>query len=445
MNRDDATRHPVEALSALLDGELDGPARRSVESHLEECEGCRGLIEDLKTLDRAVAAEPVPAPPPDLAHRIMAALPEHGANRTAVPPAVTAMRVGTWFRAPMPLAAAASLTVATLVWLAWPGGSPRIEAPGGDLPPAASIPATPPPVAGGDGVSDEAKMDAPPPPPPAPGKPGEMGSRPPAGSSARQDRRLQAPAASEAVAPERVKESAGYLDVARGDAREVDGDVGVMSKEAVDAPAATVGRGVAASAPPPNAEHQEARAREREKLAVDPERLPILGRNHQDALTLAPGVSETSARAIPMALRAEPYIVQLLPGDAMRVESDGYSCTIDLLPEDAQLLAEEYATLRQTGAATASAAGKAAAGPPSASPPAAGSSSSAPAAAAPSAAAPRPTDPGDTRPISARASAIKKEARLVSETSPEGRALILMLVRDRYRAALAERCGPPPR
>ena len=438
MNRDDATRHPVEALSALLDGELDGPGRRAVESHLEHCEGCRGLIEDLKTLDRAVAAEPVPATPPDLARRIAAALPERAANRAAVP----AMRGRSWFRAPMPLAAAASLTVATLVWLAWPGGSPRIEAPRGDAPPGASIPATPPPSAGGDRVSDEGKMDAPPPPPPVPSKAAEKGSRPAAEPSPRQERRRQSLAAPDTEPPARAEETSGFSDAARGDRGDEPGAAGLVLEEKVKRSAETGEEGRVGSAPSPEAGDKAARARADELRATVAERIRV---TPPDLPPPAPGVSEADAGVIPMALRAEPYVVRLLPGDAMRVESDGYACTIDLLPEDAQRLAEEYAALRQAGAATVAGAGNNAAGPSSAQPPAAGSPSAAQSAAAPSAPPSRPTDSGDTRPVSAKASAIKKEARLVVEPSPEGRALILMLVRERYRAALAERCGPPPR
>src|SRR6185369_9369249 len=115
-----ATRHPVEALSALIDGELDGDERSALESHLAACAGCRDLVDDLKTLGRAVADDAVPATPPDLAPRIAAALPE----RAYAAPSLPAIAPRSWFRAPMPLAAAASFVVATLVWLAWPAGGP---------------------------------------------------------------------------------------------------------------------------------------------------------------------------------------------------------------------------------------------------------------------------------------------------------------------------------
>jgi len=69
-----------EALVDLVDGRLDGAEQRSVERHLEGCENCRALVEDLRSiraaafmLDRrepktetwsrvqaAIAAEPAP-------------------------------------------------------------------------------------------------------------------------------------------------------------------------------------------------------------------------------------------------------------------------------------------------------------------------------------------------------------------------------------------------
>jgi len=69
-----------EALVDLVDGRLDGAAQRTVERHLEGCQNCRALLEDLRSiraaafmLDRrepkaetwskvraAIASEPVP-------------------------------------------------------------------------------------------------------------------------------------------------------------------------------------------------------------------------------------------------------------------------------------------------------------------------------------------------------------------------------------------------
>ena len=62
--------HDHERLSAYLDDEIDSSERDAVESHLAECGSCRELVNDLRTLDAAIAAEPVPAVPVGLASRI---------------------------------------------------------------------------------------------------------------------------------------------------------------------------------------------------------------------------------------------------------------------------------------------------------------------------------------------------------------------------------------
>ena len=42
-----------EALVDLVDGRLDGPERRDVERHLEACQNCRALVEDLRSIRAA--------------------------------------------------------------------------------------------------------------------------------------------------------------------------------------------------------------------------------------------------------------------------------------------------------------------------------------------------------------------------------------------------------
>ena len=42
-----------EALVDLVDGRLDGAGQRSVERHLEGCENCRALVEDLRSIRAA--------------------------------------------------------------------------------------------------------------------------------------------------------------------------------------------------------------------------------------------------------------------------------------------------------------------------------------------------------------------------------------------------------
>jgi hypothetical protein len=53
----------AEAISALADGSLDPAERPRVEAHIEACDDCRALLEDLRALKREAAGlEPVPLP-----------------------------------------------------------------------------------------------------------------------------------------------------------------------------------------------------------------------------------------------------------------------------------------------------------------------------------------------------------------------------------------------
>lgn len=62
--------HPLELISAFLDGEIDSDDRALVEAHLVACEACRTLAGDLRALDAAIAAEGVPPVPSALSARI---------------------------------------------------------------------------------------------------------------------------------------------------------------------------------------------------------------------------------------------------------------------------------------------------------------------------------------------------------------------------------------
>src|SRR5438132_4637258 len=52
--------HPLEDLSAYLDGELDGGRRAAVESHLAACDSCRTRLAQLRATARLIAALPSP-------------------------------------------------------------------------------------------------------------------------------------------------------------------------------------------------------------------------------------------------------------------------------------------------------------------------------------------------------------------------------------------------
>src|SRR2546428_9789947 len=62
--------HPLEDLSAYLDGELDGGRRAAVESHLAACDSCRTRLAQLRATARLIAALPSPVPARSLVPRV---------------------------------------------------------------------------------------------------------------------------------------------------------------------------------------------------------------------------------------------------------------------------------------------------------------------------------------------------------------------------------------
>jgi len=98
---DDKNRHPVELISAFLDGEADAREAAAVEGHLRSCAECRALLEDLRRLAAASAAEAVPPVPEALPARIRWRLRAHDAG--------SGPRAGRrrWWRSPLAQRAAA--------------------------------------------------------------------------------------------------------------------------------------------------------------------------------------------------------------------------------------------------------------------------------------------------------------------------------------------------
>jgi tetratricopeptide (TPR) repeat protein len=68
----------AEAVSALADGSLDSADRPRVEAHIEACENCRALLDDLRALRRDASALPREPLPPALWPRVAARLREQG-------------------------------------------------------------------------------------------------------------------------------------------------------------------------------------------------------------------------------------------------------------------------------------------------------------------------------------------------------------------------------
>jgi hypothetical protein len=115
MNRPE-TDHPVEALSAYLDGELDSAEAASVEAHLRQCEECARLLDGLRLLSHAASAEEPPPVPAGLAGRIVRRLEPEPVRRPGFGLA--------WlqsFGAPL-AAAAAGLLAAGILWIVWQSG-----------------------------------------------------------------------------------------------------------------------------------------------------------------------------------------------------------------------------------------------------------------------------------------------------------------------------------
>jgi hypothetical protein len=62
--------HPLDDLSAYLDGELDPARRATVETHLAACDGCRARLSELRATARLIAALPSAAPARSLVPRV---------------------------------------------------------------------------------------------------------------------------------------------------------------------------------------------------------------------------------------------------------------------------------------------------------------------------------------------------------------------------------------
>lgn len=151
MSRDE---HSAERLSAYLDGALPVGERLEVEAHLEGCERCRLLLDDLRTISADLRAETVPEVPEGLEERVRLALDAERGRARVVP-----FRVG-W---KIPATVAATLGAIALVAISFrflPLESPapsgfaepaRIEVPVGaseTYAPEPPEPASAPPVPG---------------------------------------------------------------------------------------------------------------------------------------------------------------------------------------------------------------------------------------------------------------------------------------------------------
>ncbi len=123
--------HPVELLSALVDGELSTEERRLLDRHLGECAPCARLLREMQLVSRAAAAEEAPLLPANLEARVKARLAPVTAR-----PAARSVKAGWGFR--LPVAAAAAVAGGLALWVAargFRGPSP----PAGIVPPRTEV------------------------------------------------------------------------------------------------------------------------------------------------------------------------------------------------------------------------------------------------------------------------------------------------------------------
>jgi hypothetical protein len=396
MTQQGSSSHPVDALSAYLDQEIDGPGRAEIEAHLESCAGCRALLEDLRRLDAAVGVEVAPPVPVGLARRIRSRLGPAGVadaasgvaavEAAARAPLPRRRRWSAWF-GPLPLAAAASLLVVSALWLMAPDHS--------------TVPSSPPGPAGEERTmarNDVAKDFAPTPPPAA--------SRPAAGPSPADEGKNKTRSLQEETPLEKELRPQGQSRV----------------------PASKIG--ASKGVPEPRA---QAPSEERDRSAVrqsagDTPVAPSSRREAGASAAVAAGASaggpgDIRAGSWPVRIEAPPYHVVLTAENEMIVSQGAWTCAVAIDAVDGRRLirmARAETALYLSAPATASAAPRGA--PPPASD---GTTKSAAKQTAPASAAAPPAPPGET--MAAR------------PLSPAGETA-LQLIRGRYRAQIEEHC-----
>ena len=300
--------HPIELLSASVDRELQPAETAALEAHLEGCAECRGLRVDFRRLDEAMASEPAPAVPAGLQERILAGL-------SSRPAPAAPRRV---FRQAMPLAAAASLVAAILLWYGRPDHLPPLS-PGAPAPSAADS----------QGISTlptEASPSAAEPPT------GAKADLPVAGTAALAPASPVPPAPrARAAAPAGTDAAAGHWKV----------EAKPSTKEAEEKKLSL---------------EEEARVRANEDAAPAAASATaasgIAGRAAPEALTMA-----KVEWPHPVGVFAAPYIVTLEGDRRMLVNRGAYACTVPIEDDDGKLLAAAVdESLERTAAAARSAA-----------------------------------------------------------------------------------------
>lgn len=108
-----------EALVDLVDGRLDGAEQRAVERHLEGCENCRALVEDLRSIRAAAFMLDRREPKAEMWSRVQAAVAAEPAPKGRLLDMGFALRGSRDGRSNWPvwLGAAAALILATVIGL----------------------------------------------------------------------------------------------------------------------------------------------------------------------------------------------------------------------------------------------------------------------------------------------------------------------------------------
>lgn len=409
MKAGERPNHPVELLSASIDGEIRPAEAAALEAHLEGCVECRGLLEDFRKLEGTIADEAPPAVPAELRERILAGL-------TSRP---SALPVPFWRQA-LPLAAAASLLMGVLLWLGRPDRLPPLRAPEPVPAPMAAAPrAVSPPAAAApaeveESQSKDARAEAPPvgfadrlrqapaaPPPPAASRAGARDAGTPAAGlsdePARREDRMMDRAYEElpkgGSLPRVEAKPSGKTEATEAEVMARLRSLGYTGSEAE-----TFGSPEDAAASAAGSSGSAAGNETGERAPEPAAQTGITGQLAQ------PVTKIKAAQATSTGLFAPPYTVRLVADRRMLVQSGPYACTAAVEDSDRRRIAEALQESERM----------------------------------------RPREPQAAAPRADAVAPVDESAAAVVPATPEAREVILRLVRERYRRALESRCGPLP-
>lgn len=134
-NRPERAEHPIEMISAYMDGRLEAAERERVHDHLGRCTSCQWILADFRALAAAARREAAPSIPAYLLEKIGRRLDAEAAVRPA--PARSRFRP----RARLQLATAAAVLLAASLWLVLRGripGEQLAESRSNEAPPASA-------------------------------------------------------------------------------------------------------------------------------------------------------------------------------------------------------------------------------------------------------------------------------------------------------------------